>query len=312
MNTILTKAIHAFSICAVIACIGNSCTKANYDDDYTKGDPPPVAGGYVNSNDVAPANIVAHFPFDGNVTDVKGGVTGGAMSGTGGSFVPGIKGQAYQGFLDPVQNKGTSWISYTNPGPVATLTSFTISLWVNTAKHDGGAQGLFALAKQDGSFWGNFFLFIEGNNSSSNRMFMKLHFEKNTANFIEHWIEPHGFGAIDYRPDDMYNAWRHISFSYDAATSKVAFYISGQKLPLPAGMEDRAADGSGTPLGALNFKNATKFIIGGFQNQLGAPFNSPEPWMLPYTGKLDEFRIYNKALSAQEINAISVLERQGR
>ena len=68
----------------------------------------------------------------------------------------------------------------------------------------------------------------------------------------------------------------------------------------------------GILLGGLNFKSATKFVIGAFQNQLGAPFNSPEPWMLPYTGKLDELRFYNKALSAQEINAIAVLERQGR
>ena len=58
--------------------------------------------------------------------------------------------------------------------------------------------------------------------------------------------------------------------------------------------------------------NATKFVIGGMQNHLGSPFNTPEPWMLNYTGKLDEFRIYNKALSEIEINAIVTLERQGR
>jgi hypothetical protein len=139
-------------------------------------------------------------------------------------------------------------------------------------------------------------------------MFMKLHFEKNNAPFVEHWIEP----ANDFRPDDMYNGWRHIAWTYDAATSKVGWFINGDKRTLPPNAEDRKADGTGTPLGALNFKNATKFVIGAFQNQLGAPFNTPEPWMLPYTGALDEFRVYNKALSAQEISAIAVLERQGR
>jgi len=34
--------------------------------------------------------------------------------------------------------------------------------------------------------------------------------------------------------------------------------------------------------------------------------------MLNYTGKLDEFRIYNSALTAQEISALQILERQGR
>ncbi|WP_026896862.1 LamG domain-containing protein [Daejeonella oryzae] len=286
---------------SVLVSVGlTQCTKPELDDDFTAGDPPAVEGGFVNSDEIQPASLIAHFPFEGTVADLKGGVTGGSASGTT-SFVEGRKGQAYQGSTN-------GFIGYTNPGPIAGLTSFTVSLWINTAKHDGGAQGVFTLAKQDGSFWGNFFMMIEGNNSSDNKMFMKLHFEKNTASFIEHWIEPFG----DFRPDDMYNAWRHVVWTYDATTSKAGLFVNGQKRTLPAGMEDRKADGSGTPLGGLNFKSATKFIIGGFQNQLGAPFNSPEPWMLNYTGKLDELRIYNTVLTAQEISALGILERQGR
>jgi hypothetical protein len=291
-------------ILAVLCGAFSYCTKPNKSDDFPKGDPPPVAGGFVNSSDVAPTNLVAHFPFEGNVTDAKGAVTGGALNGTT-SFVQGRKGQAYKGSTN-------GFISYTTPGPLASLTSFTVSMWINTQKHDGGAQGVFMLAKQDGSFWGNFFMMIEGNNSSSNRMFMKLHFEKNNAPFVEHWIEPHGFGATDFRPDDMYGGWRHVAWTYDAATSKAGFFVNGEQRGLPPGMEDRKADGNGTPLGALNFKNPTRFVIGGFQNHLGAPFNAPETWMLPYTGALDEFRVYNKALTAQEIAALATLERQGR
>lgn len=281
--------------------IGTGCTKADYGDNFTKGDAPPVAGGFTNSSEVAPANLVAHFTFDGNVADVKNAVTGGTTSGTT-SFVPGLKGQAYKG-------SSNGFISYSTPGPIATLASFTISMWINTSRHDGGAQGLFMLAKQDGSFWGNFFLMIEGQNpANAEEMFMKLHFEKNTAPFVEHWLEPNG----TFRAADMYNAWRHIAWSYDAATSKVTWFINGQKKALPTGADTRTADGNGTPLGALNFKNPTKFVIGGFQGHLGAPFNSPESWMLNYTGMLDEFRVYNKALSEIEVSAIQVLERQGR
>ena len=304
MKTICKNSMQLALIAAAVGLLVTGCTKADYGDDFIKGDAPPVAGGFVNSNDIAPGNLVAHFPFENSVADVKGAVTGGTTSGTT-SFVAGRKGQAYQGSTN-------GFIGYTNPGPIATLTSYTVSMWINTEKHDGGVQGIFTLAKQDGSFWGNFFLMIEGNNSPSNRMFMKLHMEKNTAPFVEHWIEPHGFGAIDYRPDDMYGAWRHVAWTYDAATSKVGFFINGQKRALPPGSDTRVADGSGTPLGTLSFKNATKFVIGGMQNHLGSPFNTPEPWMLNYTGKLDEFRIYNKALSEIEINAIVTLERQGR
>ncbi len=294
------KRISVWCMALAIGAVLTGCTKAELDDQFPAGDPPPVAGGFVNTNEIAAANLVAHFPFDGSIADAKGAVTGGVATGNT-SFVTGRKGQAYQGST-------TGFIGYSTPGPLATLTSFTVSMWINTGKHDGGAQGVFGLAKQDGSFWGNFFMMIEGNNGPENKMFMKLHFQKNTAPFVEHWLEPFG----DFRPNDMYNAWRHVAWTYDAATSKASFYVSGQKLNLPPGAEDRKADGTGTLLGALNFKNASKFVIGAFQNQLGTPFNSPEPWMLPYTGKLDELRFYNKALNAQEINAISVLERQAR
>ena len=286
--------------CLVILTVA-SCTKVDKDDTFPKGDAPPVAGGFTNSSEIAPANLVAYFPFDGNINDAKNGVTGGVASGSS-SFVPGRKGMAYKG-------SSNAFVVYGNPGPVATLTSFTISMWVNTTRHDGGAMGLFALGKQDGSFWGNFFLFIEGQNPANQEdMFMKLHFEKNNAPFVEHWMEPNG----NFRAKDMYGAWRHIAWTYDAATSKVGWFINGQRQALPPGSETRQADGNGTPLGPLNFKDATKFVIGGFQNNAGAPFNSPEPWMLNYTGMMDEFRIYNKALSEIEISAIQVLERQGR
>ena len=166
---------YKFSLVALVALLTSAivftgCTKAELDDEFPVGDPPPVAGGFKNSSEIASANLVAHFPFEGNIIDAKGGVTGGKASGTT-SFVTGRKGQAYQGSTN-------GFIGYTNPGPIAGLTSFTVSMWINTGKHDGGAQGVFGLAKQDGSFWGNFFMMIEGNNSSDNRMFMKLHFEK--------------------------------------------------------------------------------------------------------------------------------------
>lgn len=292
-------------VTALVLSIGlTQCTKPELDDEFPPGDPPPVEGGFVNSSEIAAGELVAYFPFDGTVDDAKNAVTGGAASGTT-SFVPGLKGQAYQGSTN-------GFIGYSTPGPLATLTSFTVSLWINTTKHDGGAQGVFALTKEDGSFWSNFFMMIEGNNSPENRMFMKFHFEKNTASFVEHWVEPGKQATVDYRPDDMYNGWRHIALTYDEATSKVIWYINGQKKELPPNVEDRKADGAGTPLGALNFKNPTKFIIGGMQNHLGAPYNSPEVWMLNYTGKLDEFRIFKKALTGQEISALQILERQGR
>ncbi len=143
-------------------------------------------------------------------------------------------------------------------------------------------------------------------------MFLKFHFEKNGVQNTEHWVEP----GEDFRPNDMYGGWRHITYTYDEATSKVFMYSSGNQMALPENLTNRFATGditSGTPLGPLAFKDATKFVIGGYQNHIGnPPYNGLETWMLTYTGKLDEFRIYNRALTAQEVSALYTLERQSR
>lgn len=295
----LTKIKIAFTIMVSSAIIG-SCTKADKDDDFPPGDVPPVAGGFNSSSEIAPANLIAHFPMDGNIADLKGTVTGGVAKGVT-SFVAGKKGQAYKGST-------TGFIEYGQAGAIATLKSLTVSMWINALHHDGGAQGVFDLGKNDGSFWGNFFMLIEGQNPASQveKMFMKLHFEKNGASITEHWIEPFG----DFRPDDMYNAWKHVVWTYDETTSKAALYINGSKRVLPPNQEDRFS-ATGVPLGPLNFKDPLRFVIGGFAKHTGTPFGAPEQWMLKYTGMLDEFRIYNKALSGKEIAALTTLEGRG-
>jgi hypothetical protein len=65
----------------------------------------------------------------------------------------------------------------------------------------------------------------------------------------------------------------------------------------------------GVGYGGGKFK-CFKFIIGGFQQHLGAPWGAPDGWMLNYTGLMDEFRIYNTALSDNEVVALYKLERQ--
>ena len=182
-------------------------------------------------------------------------------------------------------------------------------MWLNTQKHTDGAESVFVLAKDDKSFWGNFFMLIEGNGSGNNKMHMKLHFEKNSPAVpnVEHWVDL----PEDMRPDNMYAGWKHVAFTYDAATSKHAWFVNGQKWNI--GDREERKSGVGTAgLGALAFKDATKFVIGGFQQHLGGSFGGAEVWMKNYRGAMDEFRIYNKALTAQEINALFQLEIQGR
>lgn len=211
------------------------------------------------------------------------------------TYVDGIKGKAYKG-------SKTGHIEYPAAGRLGTMASFTIAFWMNTEKHDGGAQNVFMLPRTS-DFWGNMFMLIEGNTSATdNSMLVKF-------NFAGQWVEFNGGGSNPARMPDMYGKWKHVAFTYDSATSKFAAYLDGAPLMLPLAVANRKMEspaGSGTfvPLGGLVFKDVSKFIIGGFQQHLGSPWSAPDGWMLHYTGMLDQFRAYTKMLTPAEINQL--------
>jgi hypothetical protein len=263
-----------------------SCSDKDGINDYA---PIKPIGGYNSSSEIEPGSLVAKWSFDGNVNDSVSNLAGTA---TGTSFTTGRKGQALKG-------SSTGQVVYPTPGAAITgLQSFTVAMWINTQKHDVGAQSVFMLPRTSDS-WGNMFLMIEGNNTPSDSMLVKFH-------FAGQWAELTG----DNRLPSMYNGWKHLAFSYDAGTSKFNAYLNGVKRTLPASITDRK---NGTnPLGAITFTDVSKLIIGGFQQHLGAPWGTPDGWMLNYTGMLDEFRIYNKALVDSDVNALFKLEALGR
>lgn len=200
------------------------------------------------------------------------------------TYDQGIHGKALKGATD-------GWIEYPSPSLASDLKSFTVSFWINTSKHDGGAQNVFMIPNT-GDFWGNMFMLIEGNNGPTDSMLIKFH-------FAGQWIE----FLNENRLPNMYGAWRHLVFTYDTGTSKFYAYLDGAKLNLPPSMTDRQLNGA--PLGDnFSFKNVSKFIIGGYQQHLGSPWSTPEAWMLNYTGLLDQFRVYGVALSDAEISEL--------
>lgn len=199
------------------------------------------------------------------------------------TYVDGVTGKAYQGST-------TAQIQYPSAVRMAQMTSFTVSFWMNTEKHDGGAQAIFMLPNTE-DFWGNLFATIEGNaDPDDNTMLLKF-------NFAGNWVEFNGNNGLNRLPD-MYGQWHHLAFTYDENTSKFAAYLDGEPLSLPATVSDRVKDGA--PLGPLAFSNVSRFVIGGYQQHIG--IRTPaDSWMLHYTGMLDQFRILTRAMTASEI-----------
>ena len=184
-------------------------------------------------------------------------------------------------------------------------------MWIKTSQHTGGAQCIFMLPKTT-DFWGNIFVLIEG--STDGKMLLKFHIQKDVTPAVTwagQFIETGGTNKLE----GMYDKWKHLVWSYDATTSTFALYVDGALVPLPDSITKRFTNDpaqGGLPLGNLANSNVSKFIIGGFQQHLGTPWSNPDGWMLKYTGLMDEFRMYDKALSSSEINALYKLEKDNR
>ncbi len=242
---------------------------------------------FVSGNDPALNGPLQRlFAFEGSPVD---SVLGGRGIATGISYVDGVKGKAYQG-------SETGQIEYATAGKLATMESFTFAFWMKIDdKSGGGAQSVFMLPNT-GDFWGNTFMLID-EGAKNDSMLVKFNFAGNWVVFDGNGKNANGLN----RWPDAYGKWMHVAYTYDASTSKFAAFLDGNKLPLDASVTDRTKDGK--PLGALKFDNPSKFVIGGFQQQIGIG-NAPDKWMLHYRGALDQFRVYTKALSESEVKEL--------
>lgn len=222
-----------------------------------------------------------YFPFDGNLVD-SAQYQKASSSGTI-NYVRGVNKEAYKGTVD-------SYIKIPLTQKMAELTSFTIAFWMNADKTAANAESIFTISNS-GDFWGNIFALIEPNtNNADPTMLLKF-------NFAGNWIEFNGNNGLNRLPD-MYGTWKHLVFSYDETSSEISIYIDGIKLKLPENVAKRVKEGK--PLGPLKLENASQLIIGGFQQHAGISGNA-DSWMEKFTGLLDQFRMYDKAISNDEI-----------
>ncbi|HEU4790181.1 MAG TPA: LamG domain-containing protein [Flavobacterium sp.] len=280
------------------SCNEDSIDKVNAPIPYES------IGGYDSSDDVAADHLVSKFSFDGNITDSKNGITDGVATDV--TYEAGIKGEAYKG-------SPTAFIAYNNvSNSVINVKSISVSMWIKTDPHTGGAQSLFMLPKKT-DFWGNIFTLIEGTGPATT-MLMKNHIQKDVTPSIPwagQFIEHSGANVLN----NMYGEWKHVVWTYNGTSSTYSLYVDGQKLALPASISKRYASDpltGGVAYGELANSEVSKFIIGGYQQHLGLPWGSPDSWMLHYTGLMDEFRIYDSALEDNEVTALYKLEKDKR
>ena len=274
------KIITSLAVAAVTLGL-SSCQKEFDPASYA---PPLNIGGYTNSKEIASANLVGYWAFDGNLVDSVSN-TPGVNTGTG--FSPGNKGQALQGSLN-------SYVITSPSAGVTALKSFTITTWMNTPPPTTGVIGLFALANTK-EFWGNIEIFIENGSTNENGK-LRIHINN-------------GSGDKTYAADNVLNLfdkWVGLAVSYDETSGMVKLYVNGSIVS------------SGTVAGLtgpLVFANTGKIVFGTTQFQTTPSLTSAtgkQDWASYLTGQLDEFRIYNKALSNEEVGSLAKLEGRGK
>lgn len=270
-----------FVIMLSVVMMTASCKKSEPDPNAGKTDP----------STIATANLIAYFPFDGNATESIASLSPTVQTGV--TYVDGRRGQAYQG-------AELAHLLYTLPAAskMKSLKSFSIGLWFKSPLVAGDPEPIFfQIGKSDDLTWGNLALVLNRLNATADSLLFK-------AFFLKTGVEWSGQNVAFGNKSFIINKWMHMVFEYDATTSKYKIFKDGVQVVTNTGVEDRKTGPApaGVPLGDLNFANADVINIGGWRPKTEG--TATDAWMGWFKGNLDELRVYDKALSNEEVLAL--------
>lgn len=312
----MKKHRYIFLFASVIAMqFFGSCNEESIDkvNDPIPYDP---IGGYEKSDDIAANNLISKLSFEMALTDSKNNITNAV--GTNSNYGEGAKSYAYLG-----SSSQNAYMVGDASTAITGLNSFTISFWLNSANTvpDGGspgqgkgAQGIFSIVRP-AEFWGGINVFLENPDASKpNRLLVKLTTESGRSGVVFKGQN------IVMNVDDNLNKWIHVVFSYNPVSSTASCYLNGA-------LVTSAVWYASDPGGPTNPNNAPKYgdfvmtgtngkvVFGTHQFETNPPLNTggaDQPWATSLVGLVDEFRIYNSALTNSEVTALYKLEKDNR
>ncbi len=270
-----------------------SCSK-NSTPDVTL---PPI-GGYSTSDSVAAANLVAYWNFDGNQNEIKSGTA--ATSSARVSYTTGIKGQAL--LCD------SGYVFYNSIPALNGMTAFSVSAWVQVRNNFDTLGNAFTSmvfqASKPSSTFGNINLGLETSWKPAT----------NDSLVVHGWYTDPANGLQDNRNDpfgtppvgvvlDTTGKWINIGMTVDNS-NPVNFHMYANGIDIGA-YNDRGTNVY-TPM------TPSSVIIGGWLNNVPNQPHTSDTWPHAFVGGIDQVRVYNKALSPDEISALYQLEKAGR
>jgi len=278
-----------------------------------------TAGGFV------PTGLVAYWPFDGTANDEASTFDPTAsqiVAITYGADRKGVAGKAAS------FNGDNSIIEVSGADALINTTHFTISFWVKTdATHDAGhfvfGLGAFNGIQYEifGGYDGSKFAIqyaLADNKTGAEDMWFPALATDNTTGGWQGWDYAKSLTA-DEMIAKLKNNWLHVIYTFDGTTKKGTLYFDGVKMKSfdfnlwADGDAKRAVTGLKYAGVEPDVKNELAF---GFIQSRGGTMWDAEPWggydfpgANHFKGSLDEFRIFHKALSAQEVDLLHKSEK---
>lgn len=258
------------------------------DDDNDNG-----GSNVVDPSSVAGSNLIAYFPFDtepaagAGVENSNNSLTFVRKAGAA-TFADGRRGNAYMGAATE------SYLEY-NVAPnsqLSTLDEFSLACWIKTPFTTSGAAKIFSLNGGD-VFMGNLVL-LQESQALGDSVDLKLYLFDSAS------PEWKGQDLRKNKVDFVNDKWFHLVALYRKASSTMEFFANGRKVfsqvkyagPVPA-------TGTQPLLEGITFgSDMSKIYFGVWPQQIAG---TPEGYMTYYKGLVDEFRIYNKALTDNEV-----------
>jgi hypothetical protein len=275
----------------------------------------PKIGPYDNSNQVASANLLAHWTFDGTYAEEKSGKT--PTTSVGASFTTGIKGQALH-----LVNGYLIYPTIPALSSANALSSVTVSMWVNVNNNGSKATSFFALTQPTSvqADWNQGPLNIYAETSKDPLTYndtLVLHsafhtYSGGNYNIGGDNINDYGVRGTDFQTVKGTNRWVHYVMQYNGNTSNIDLYADGVRVS-NNNFRNRT---TGTPpvgIGNIVMNTPTQVIIGGWPNSdAGYSLSAAQVWQGLMTGSIDEIRVYNTAIAETDIGYLYQLEKAGR
>jgi len=237
--------------------------------------------GYSTSSQVAAANLKAYWAFDDVYIDSVSGTVGTPVHSSSVSFVTGQKGKA-------VEVVSPGYINSNIGDAIAGLQNLTCVMWIkHPATVDPGGTKFtyfpFSL-NAEGYSWENTKFFVLFNNADdASNTYGKVGLNDQWFDIGQKW------------PKMLDGNWHQLAISFNGTTGTLKVYVDGVSI------------GSSTLKTQTDFGTVNSFTLGGPDDFA----NAANGWMNSLNGDLDEFKVFDKELSQDDITALYTLQSLG-